>query len=1039
MKGDPMNSDACVVDYPPDLRERAEAAIRENEPNLDRMSPEEIRSLIHDLRVNRAELEIKIALLAKTCGESARQTREIRMAQDQLTAFFGASPARMTILDENLRIVRINQTSEQIFGIRQEEVAGKYFRDLFPEIGGRIEEDALRVLETGEPLPDCEVRGPFPGHPGEMITWTTSYFPLPLPDGKKGVGILAMDITPRKRVEEELARRERKYLSLFNSMDEGFCIIETVFDPDGNPVDHRFLEVNPAFEKQTGISGAQDKLASEIVPRYDKRWSGVFGRVALTGEPVRFEDRSEQLHRWFEVYAFRIDESEDRRVAVLFKDITHRKQAEEEFQNYRDHLEEQVWRRTVDLEKTIENLRREVAERERAQEIVQQDEKLLATVLDTLPVGVMVLNREGEFIRANPAGQHILGGEKHHETDGFGQLKGWRTVTGEHIPSDQWAARSLKTGAAILDDEIEIEDLEGNHKIILISSAPLRDENGTISGAVLVNEDITDRKTAERELQDYREHLEQLVRERTVQLEAEIEERKQVEKELRTSEEQLNAFFDQVPVAVCLLTDQLRYEKVNVLTAQYQGIPAEEFIGKSLAETIPEQADRAERIFRNVLETGAAQKNIEASGVLPGRPGETVYWLLSVFPIFLPGDKRKIGIVAVDITERRRWENALRKSEKRYRLLFETMLQGVVYQDSEGKIISMNPAAERILGKSQEEFLGETSVSVEQDTLHEDGAMFPGMEHPSMVSLRTGREVSNVVMQVYNPRIKGYRWINISAVPLFHNGESRPYQVYTIFDDITERRKGEERMRQLNRRLQLLAAQFGASNRELESFSYSISHDLRAPLRSIDGFSLALEEDYSDRLDEQARDYIDRIRSAAQRMARLIDDILQLSRTTRTELHYTTVDLTAQAQAVIGELRQAEPERNVEAVIQEGMTVEGDETLLRQALVNLLGNAWKFTSRQEVSRIEFGETREGGRRVFFVRDNGAGFDMRYAENLFLPFRRLHSEQEFPGTGIGLSIVRRIVQRHGGDIRAESEPGKGATFYFTLEQQEVPGQ
>ncbi|MHB9031332.1 MAG: sensor histidine kinase [Candidatus Latescibacterota bacterium] len=167
-------------------------------------------------------------------------------------------------------------------------------------------------------------------------------------------------------------------------------------------------------------------------------------------------------------------------------------------------------------------------------------------------------------------------------------------------------------------------------------------------------------------------------------------------------------------------------------------------------------------------------------------------------------------------------------------------------------------------------------------------------------------------------------------------------------------------------------------------------------------------------------------------MSQLIDDLLNLSRTARAEMNYTRVNLSLQAKSVIDELRQADPNRKVEVFIQEGMTAEGDEHLLRQVLQNLLGNAWKYTAHREVARIRFLEERKEGRRIFCVEDNGAGFDMNYAENLFVPFRRLHTDSEFPGTGIGLSIAKRIIERHGGDIWAESETGKGATFYFTVQ-------
>ena len=220
-------------------------------------------------------------------------------------------------------------------------------------------------------------------------------------------------------------------------------------------------------------------------------------------------------------------------------------------------------------------------------------------------------------------------------------------------------------------------------------------------------------------------------------------------------------------------------------------------------------------------------------------------------------------------------------------------------------------------------------------------------------------------------------------------------------------------------------------NRELESFSYAVSHDLRAPLRRIDSFSRAILESQADRLDDSGRKFLVRVREASQQMSQLIDDVLYLSRVTRAELRDQEVDLSELAGTIAGRLQEAEPERRVELKIRHGLVVTGDGQLLKIALENLLENAWKFTARQPEARIEFGATQVSGEPTYFFRDNGAGFDMTYAGRLFGPFQRLHAQHDFPGSGIGLATVQRIIHRHGGRVWAEGLVGQGATFYFTL--------
>ena len=248
--------------------------------------------------------------------------------------------------------------------------------------------------------------------------------------------------------------------------------------------------------------------------------------------------------------------------------------------------------------------------------------------------------------------------------------------------------------------------------------------------------------------------------------------------------------------------------------------------------------------------------------------------------------------------------------------------------------------------------------------------------------------------------------------------------ILLAIEDITDRKKAEDELRQRT-------AELESSNKELEAFSYSVSHDLRTPLRSMAGFSTALLEDYSERLDEDGKLYLRKIQDSSELMGQIMDDLLKLSRVTRSEINFEKVNLSDLAKTLVSELQQEEPERKGKVIIAEGMNVRGDRNLLSLVLQNLLGNAWKYTGRTAAPEIEMGVTDNKGKQAYFIRDNGVGFNMEYVDKLFKPFQRLHMAHEFPGTGIGLATVQRIIRRHGGEVWAEGKVGEGATFYFTL--------
>ena len=245
-------------------------------------------------------------------------------------------------------------------------------------------------------------------------------------------------------------------------------------------------------------------------------------------------------------------------------------------------------------------------------------------------------------------------------------------------------------------------------------------------------------------------------------------------------------------------------------------------------------------------------------------------------------------------------------------------------------------------------------------------------------------------------------------------------------------KEAEDQLKKQRNYLEKLVSDLEAANKELESFSYSVSHDLRAPLRTLEGFSGMLLEDYGHKLDETGKGYLNRIRKAGQTMSQLIDDMLKLSRITRAEILKEEVNLGDLARTICDELKATQPDRQLECIVDPQIVVNADKQLLEILMRNLLDNSWKYSSKCPITRIEVGSASQNQKKIYFIRDNGIGFDMKYADRLFVPFQRLHSNQEYTGTGIGLAIAQRVTHRHSGKIWAESEVGKGATFYFTLD-------
>jgi PAS domain S-box-containing protein len=503
-----------------------------------------------------------------------------------------------------------------------------------------------------------------------------------------------------------------------------------------------------------------------------------------------------------------------------------------------------------------------------------------------------------------------------------------------------------------------------------------------------------------RSAQELNQELEQRVIERTVQL--------------RESEEKFSKAFLSSPVAVSIASlPDGRYINVNEALAKLTGYSKEELIGHTSAEMNLVDSTARTKILEATQKYGFA-RNVEIQ--IRTKSNQLVDVLTSIERIELSGKPCMLS-VNYDITERKR-------AEGKFRGLLESAPDAVVVVDGKGIIQLINSQTEKMFGYQRNELVGQPVEIIvpnrfrKKHVKHRENYY---IEHP-VRPMGTG-------LDLFGLRKNGSEFpIEISLGPL---ETEDGILVSAAIRDITERKLAEADIQKLNQDLNQRASQLETANKELESFSYSVSHDLRAPLRSIDGFSQALLEDYGESLPPEGRNYLERVRAAAQRMAVLIDDLLALSRVTRTPLQPRFINLSNIASEIANILRDNEPNRQVNFTITQDLMVEGDPRLLRIVFENLLGNAWKFTSKREHAVIEFGQKERAKERTFFIRDNGAGFDMAYADKLFGVFQRLHSVNDYPGTGIGLATVHRIITIHGGRIWADSKEGKGATFYFTI--------
>ncbi|HEY9634283.1 MAG TPA: PAS domain S-box protein [Coleofasciculaceae cyanobacterium] len=852
---------------------------------------------------------------------------------------------------------------------------------------------------------------------------------------------LRNEIAHRQEAEEALHRREQEFKALVENAPDVIARYDR---------QRRNLYVNPAIEWESGVPphAFLGKTVSEIgyPEEFAQRWEAWFQDVFLTGE-TRWEEFNYFTPKGLKFYQVRIvpefaTDSSVESILTIARDITQIKQAEEALQRANQELETRVEERTSELVKINESLQTEIESRKRIEAALQASEQRFRAIFNQAAVGIAQVGIDGQWLLINQKLCDIIGYTQQELLE-----RRFQDITYlDDLDSD------LEQVHRMLAGEIQTYSIEKRyiHKVgfyvwINLTGSIVRNFFGEPEYFIAIVEDISDRKQIAEEIRLLQTIIQAISEAADFDAALEValcnvceatgwdfgeawiphphQQTLKLSSAWYSNTESLNKF---------------RRNSEELTLALDAGIPGRVWASKR-PEWIQDVSLQPESVFlRNQM---ALEVGLTAALGVPiiadvSEATSQASQVLAVFIFFrfesCQEDKRLVELVSSIanqlglVIQRKYAEEALQKSYNLLQSVIEGTPDAVFVKDLHGRYMMLNSAVASVQGRSKSEILGRDDLE-----LFGHETALPIMENDRRI-MTTGKTEILEEAVLIGDTLQTY----LSTKSVWRDAQGNVIGLIVIARDITDRKRAEQQIRELNenleRRVVERTAELAAANKELEAFSYSVSHDLRAPLRGIDGFSRTLLERYGDKLDEKGKHYLQRIRAGTQRMGELIDDLLKLSRVTRSEMRRTQVDLSTMAQHIAMELQRTQPERQVEWAIAPGLVADGDAQLLRVALENLINNAWKFTSSKVKSRIEFNVILKGDAKLaFFVHDNGAGFDMAYANKLFKAFQRLHSTTEFPGTGIGLATVQRIIHRHGGRVWAEGAVEQGATFYFTL--------
>jgi PAS domain S-box-containing protein len=640
-------------------------------------------------------------------------------------------------------------------------------------------------------------------------------------------------------------------------------------------------------------------------------------------------------------------------------------------------------------------IQRDVA-KESEVRLLRERDRLYHSIFETSAEGIVITTPDGHISFVNQQMADMTGFSV-DEILGKASRDFILDVSNERIVE---ARKRLRKGK-IITGEVKIRRKDGHTLWTLYNATPLFTDKGVHTGNLMMHMDITGQKKAQQTLQ--------------------------------ASELKLRHLVQYAPTGIYEIDFRVpRFISVNEAACSLSGYSKEELLAMNPMDLLD---DAGKKQLQERIENVRAGKPIKESidYTVIRKDGEERSVVLNLQPLYVEGKLESALVVAHDVTDRKRAEMILLESKEReheHLIEIQTILDTVpatvwIAYDRECKKIVGNRVTNEMLGVA-----GSTNLSMSAPPNqrlatfrpYKSGRPVPPDELPMQKAARTGQPVSKSEFELW---FSDGRRVNLygNAAPLKNEGGVVRGAV-GAFIDITEKVRAQEQVMVRSREL-------AAINKELESFSYSVAHDLRAPLRSINGYSHMLCEDYGEKLDDQGKRYLLKIQGSTQSMGELIDDILRLAKISRKEISAEQVNLSSLAETILRKLHENDPDREVHVHLGKDIFVYGDPSLLEILLENLLENAWKFTSKTQHPNIEFDKKIQDDHEVYFVKDNGAGFDSVYADKLFRPFERLHGVEEFPGTGVGLAIAKRIIDRHNGRIWATGAPGKGASFYFSL--------